>query len=134
MFVMRYMKLLTLLFLALLAIILPACKSATEAKARDQAQKDIQAGKPEYRVYGKRSSHDDFLAKILKTEYGVILHPVAGCLVTKELCEETKAYNAVVSEHLKGLYHKDVFAAAQEAYMKQLDNFYSERSSVIPSK
>lgn len=101
-----------------LAMLLPACAETIEAKARTQAQKDIEAGKPEYRVYGERMGRENILADILKTKYGVILHPVAGCVVTEELRKETAAYNATVAAHLKKVYQKDVFAAAEAEFLE----------------
>lgn len=112
-------RLLTHLWLLFLALTLPACAETIEAKAQTQAQKDIQAGKPEYRIYGEPTSREDILADILKTKYGVILHRVAGCIVTEELRKDAAAYNATVAVHLKQVHQKDVFAAAEAEFMER---------------
>lgn len=113
------MKHLTHLLLLLLTLTLPSCAETIEAKAQAQAQKDIQAGKPEYRIYGEPTAREDILANILKSQYGVVLHRVAGCCITEEIRKDTEAYNAIVAAHLKKVHQKDVFAVAEAEFREQ---------------
>lgn len=113
------MKRLTLLLFLFLALTLPACAETIEARAQTQAQKDIQSGKPEYRIYGEPSSREDILADILKTKYGVVLHRVAGCIVNEDIRKDAAAYNATVAAHLKKMHQADVFAAAEAEFMER---------------
>lgn len=113
------MKQLTPLLLMFLALTLPACAETIEAKGQTQAQKDIQAGKPEYRIYGEPTSREGILADILKTKYGVVLHRVAGCCITEDIRKDAEAYNATVAVHLKKVHQKDVFAAAEAEFMER---------------
>lgn len=129
------MKPLIQFFSALLLITLNACAESPTDESQTQAQMDIQAGKPEYRVYGEPMRDEQILAEILKAKYSVILHRVAGCIVTEDQLSQTKAYNAIIAGHLNKVYHKDVFAAASAEYVERLKTPHQEPSrSAAPQK
>ena len=93
-----------LLFLLVAVAIGCATRNGREA-ARD-AEAAIEAKRQTYEVYGLRRL-DSFWDAVMLDLFSVEVVPVAGCMVTDEIVESTKAHNRVVDAYLARAFGAD---------------------------
>ena len=89
-------------------------KAEATQKARVMAEKDFAAGKYRLFVYGLRrgnSPHDEYL----KTNYGVDVTPIAGCVVSPGIMGAADGYNSTMRPLLQAKFGRDIFAEARQA-------------------
>lgn len=89
-------------------------KEAASSKAREMAESDF--AKNLYRIFvvGKRpakSAHDDYL----KEHYGVLVTPIAGCIVSEGVIGAEEGYNSTMKPLLNRKFGRDIFKEAEEA-------------------
>ena len=89
-------------------------KADASKKAREMAESDF--AKNVYRIFvvGKRpvkSTYDDYL----KEHYGVLVTPIAGCLVSDGIIGAEEGYNSTMKPLLNQKFGHDIFKKAEEA-------------------
>ena len=90
--------------------------TAEELSAEAEAWRDIVRGDYELRTFGYPAAWREQYARLLADRYGVMLVPVAGCVVTPELVRGVEAYNDVMEAEIERLYGSDALAnAARDA-------------------
>ena len=89
-------------------------KADASKKGREMAENDF--AKNVYRIFvvGKRpakSAYDDYL----KEHYGVLVTPIAGCLVSDGIIGAEEGYNSTMKLLLNRKFGHDIFKEAEEA-------------------
>jgi hypothetical protein len=89
-------------------------KADASKKAREMAGNDF--AKNVYRIFvvGKRpakSAYDDYL----KEHCGVLVTPIAGCLVSDGIIGAEEGYNSTIKPLLNRKFGHDIFKEAEEA-------------------
>lgn len=92
-------------------------KEAAMNKAREMAQNDFAKNVYRILVVGKRppqSAYDNYL----KQRYGVLVTPIAGCLVSDGILGAEEGYNQTMKPLLNRKFGHDIFKEAEEAGRK----------------
>jgi hypothetical protein len=89
-------------------------KADASQKAREMAENDF--AKNVYRIFvvGKRpvkSAYDDYL----KEHYGVLVTPIAGCLVSDGIIGAEEGYNSTMKPLLNRKFGHDIFEETEKA-------------------
>jgi hypothetical protein len=71
---------------------------------RKEAQSDIGGGAAKFFLYGKTRSDIAYFSTILKERFGVMVDPLAGCIVSEPLVAFADAYNAEVRQFIAGKF------------------------------
>ena len=92
-------------------------KADASKKGREMAENDF--AKNVYRIFvvGKRpakSAYDDYL----REHYGVLVTPIAGCLVSDGIIGAEEGYNSTMRPLLNRKFGHDIFKEAEEAGRK----------------
>jgi hypothetical protein len=88
-------------------------KEDASKKAREMAQTDF--AKNVYRIFvvrkrPVRSAYDDYL----KEQYGVLVTPIAGCIVSDGIIGAEDGYNSIMKPLLNRKFGRDIFKEAEE--------------------
>jgi hypothetical protein len=89
-------------------------KEDASKKAREMAETDFARNVYRIFVVGKRpakSAYDDYL----KEHYGVLVTPIAGCLVSDGIIGAEDGYNSTMKPLLNRKFGHDIFKEAEEA-------------------
>jgi hypothetical protein len=89
-------------------------KEDASKKAREMAESDFARNVYRIFVVGKRpakSAYDDYL----KEHYGVLVTPIAGCIVSDGIIGAEESYNSTVKPLLNRKFGHDIFERAEEA-------------------
>ena len=89
-------------------------KEDASKKAREMAESDFAKNLYRLLVVGKRpakSAYDDYL----KEHYGVLVTPIAGCLVSDGIIGAEEGYNSTMKPLLNRKFGHDIFQEAEEA-------------------
>ena len=89
-------------------------KADASKKAREMAENDFAKNVYCIFVVGKRpakSAYDDYL----KEHYGVLVTPIAGCLVSDGIIGAEEGYNSTMKLLLNRKFGHDIFKEAEEA-------------------
>src|SRR6266403_3887472 len=89
-------------------------KEDASKKAREMAENDFARNVYRIFVVGKRpvkSAYDDYL----KEHYGVLVTPIAGCLVSDGIIGAEQSYNSTMKPLLSRKFGHDIFKEAEEA-------------------
>ena len=89
-------------------------KEDASKKAREMAETDFARNVYRIFVVGKRpakSAYDDYL----KEKYGVLVTPIAGCLVSDGIIGAEEGYNSTMKPLLNRKFGHDIFKEAEEA-------------------
>jgi len=89
-------------------------KEKAKAKAQEMAEKDF--AKNSFRIFvaGMRRQqdvHDNYL----KEKYGVMVTPIAGCVVSEGIMGAIEGYNLTMKPLLNRKFGHDIFKEAEEA-------------------
>lgn len=89
-------------------------KEDASKKAREMAENDF--AKNVYRIFvvGRRpleNAYDDYL----KEHYGVVVTPIAGCVVSDSVIGAEQSYNSTIKPLLNRKFKHDIFKEAEEA-------------------
>jgi hypothetical protein len=76
---------------------------------KEDAIRDIKNDSLIVKTYGLPASWFSEYQRIFKEEYNVLIEPIAGCIVTKDLREYVSEYNEVSKQRIKQLYGNDIF-------------------------
>lgn len=92
-------------------------KEEASRKAREMAETDF--ARKVYRIFvvGKRpatSAYDEYL----KERYGVLMAPIAGCIVSDGIEGAQEGYNSTMRPLLNRKFGRDIFQEAEEASRK----------------
>jgi len=96
------------------AIFTDLSKETASRKAREMAETDF--ARKVYRLFvvGKRpakNAYDDYL----KEKYGVLVTPIAGCVVSDGTIGAQEGYNSTMKPLLNRKFGHDIFKEAEEA-------------------
>jgi hypothetical protein len=86
-------------------------------KARKMANADFARNVYRILVVGKRpatSAYDDYL----KERYGVLMTPMAGCVVSRGVISGQEGYNSTMKPLLNRKFGRDIFKEAEQAGRK----------------
>ena len=83
-------------------------------EGRQQALRDLAAGKLRIHTYGMASMRRIHYRKVLLDLYNVKLVAVAGCLLSRGLKAHTKAYNKVMFDAIVKRFGSDALAKARK--------------------
>ena len=89
-------------------------KEVASKKAREMAESDFARNVYRIFVVGKRpatSAYNDYL----KEHYGVLVTPIAGCLVSDGIIGAEEGYNSTMKPLLNRKFGHDIFKEAEEA-------------------
>ena len=89
-------------------------KETAAKKAREMAESDFARNVYRIFVVGKRpakSAYDDYL----KEHYGVLVTPIAGCVVSDGIIGAEDGYNSTMKPLLNRKFGHDIFKEAEEA-------------------
>jgi hypothetical protein len=89
-------------------------KETASKKAREMAETDFARNVYRILVVGKRpakSAYDDYLTK----KYGVLVTPIAGCVVSDGIIGAQEGYNSTMKPLLNRKFGHDIFKEAEEA-------------------
>ena len=89
-------------------------KEDASKKAREMAENDFARNRYRIFVAGKRpvkSAYDDYL----KEHYGVLVTPIAGCIVSDGIIGAEEGYNSTMKLLLSRKFGHDIFKEAEEA-------------------
>jgi hypothetical protein len=89
-------------------------KEDASQKAREMAESDFARNVYRIFVVGKRpakSAYDDYL----KEHYGVLVTPIAGCIVSDGIIGAEEGYNSIMKPLLNRKFGHDIFKEAEEA-------------------
>ncbi len=89
------------------------CSSAYQ-RGMTVAWLDQARGHRELKIYGLPPGWDGEYARLLQSRYGVVLNPVAGCVVPDRLAAYVDGYNAVSRPRIEAHFGRDVFAECAE--------------------
>src|ERR1044071_335166 len=95
-------------------------KADASKKAREMAENDFANNVYRIFVVGKRpekSAYDDYL----KEHYGVLVTPIAGCLVSEGIIGAEQGYNSTMKPSLNRKFGRDIFKEAEEAGRRQVE-------------
>ena len=81
----------------------------SSALGKHNALVDISQGHYKVLTYGLADPSRSTYANLLRERYGVELHAVAGCIVSKSLIDYVAAYNEVSTAAIKSKFGRDVF-------------------------
>ena len=92
-------------------------KADASKKAREMATADF--ARNVYRIYvvGKRpatSAYDEYL----KERYGVLMTPIAGCIISDGIEGAQEGYNSTMKPLLNRKFGRDIFKEAEQASRK----------------
>jgi len=89
-------------------------KEDAAKKAREMAENDFARNVYRILVVGKRpakSVYDDYL----KEHYGVLVTPIAGCIVSDGIIGAEQSYNSTMKPLLNRKFGHDIFEEAEKA-------------------
>jgi hypothetical protein len=89
-------------------------KETAAKKAREMAESDFARNVYRIFVVGKRpvkNAYDDYLKK----HYGVLVTPIAGCVVSNGIIGAEDGYNSTMKPLLNRKFGHDIFQEAEEA-------------------
>ena len=92
-------------------------KEDASKKAREMAEADFARNVYRIFVVGKRpatSAYDEYL----KERYGVLMTPIAGCLVSDGIEGAQDGYNSTMKPLLNRKFGRDIFKEAEQASRK----------------
>ena len=95
------------------AIFKDLSKEDASKKAREMAETDFTRNVYRIFVVGKRpakSFYDDYL----KERYGVLVTPIAGCVVSDGIIGAIEGYNSTMKPLLNRKFGHDIFKEAEE--------------------
>ena len=99
---------------------------AVRVAAEQEARADIAAGKYRVLTYGLPSLESFRAHDLLEERHGIVVEPIAGCIIDEEIAVRAKAYNAVSRPAIERKFGKDVFERArreaQEASVLRVGN------------
>lgn len=67
-------------------------------------------GHQEIKTYGMPAPWSNECSQLVWERYGVMVHPVAGCVVTESLVWYVGGYNSVAAALIQAKFGKDIFA------------------------
>lgn len=82
------------------------------ADGKREALRDLDAGKLVLKTYGMPSGSRRTYADIIRSEYGIELWAVAGCVVSQELVENARGYNEVMMLAIDDRFGAEVLDSA----------------------
>jgi hypothetical protein len=89
-------------------------KEDASKRAREMAENDFARNVYRLFVVGKRpakSTYDDYL----KEHYGLLVTPIAGCIVSDGIIGAEEGYNSTMKPLLNQKFGHDIFKEAEEA-------------------
>jgi len=99
---------------AMLLAMVGAWSAAARVRGRMAARSDLRRGHCRILTYGLPPSWLPEYARLLKERYGVELHPVAGCIVSRTLASYVDSYDAVSAAAANRKFGHDVFKECTE--------------------
>ncbi len=110
-------------FVVMLLAMLGAWSSAAPVRGRMAARFDLRRGRYRILSYGLPPLWLPEYARLLKERYGVELHSVAGCIVSKTLVSYADSYDAVSAAAVNHKLGHDVFKECAEDARNNADHF-----------
>lgn len=86
---------------------------AVRVAAEEEARADIAAGKYRVLTYGLPSLESFREHDLLEERHGIVVQPIAGCIIDDEIAMRAKAYNAISRPAIERKFGKQVFEIAR---------------------
>lgn len=96
-------------FVALLLAFLEVWSVAAPRRGQTAARFDLWRGHYRILTYGQPVPYFPEYARLLKERYGIEIHPVAGCIVSKDLISYVDGYDGIIAAATKHRFGRDVF-------------------------
>jgi hypothetical protein len=90
----------------------------SSALGKHNAHRDVASGRYKILTYGIANPEGSPYANLLRERYGVELHAMAGCIVSKSLVDYVAAYNEVSTTAVRGKFGRDVFRETHDEVEK----------------
>ncbi len=100
--------------IAMLVALVEAWSAAAPLRGQMAARFDLPQGRCRILTYGLPPSWLPEYAGLLKERYGVEVHPVAGCIVSKSLSSYVDNYDAVSAAAANHKYGHDILKECSE--------------------